>query len=360
MVTGSEIEILLRILKGDDLSDCAPGEWDAVALTQLAIRHKQAYPLLQFARQNVGFFPGELIPQIENHCRKSAFQSLSQLNELKRITGRLNDSGVSNVVIKGPQLSRMLYGREAMKESVDLDIMLVRGNDLPAVHALLTEAGYTRSNLNDYPGAYRRKLFLIAKREVSYYNPGNRIAIDLHIRPGANTYLTEHRFGDFFQRLKQYDLEGTPVTVLSDEAYFVYLCYHGALHQFGRLAWLADIRAFLKHKAVGMNFNEIQGIAGKWRVMNCVTLALRLIKDYFQEEYLPYRLPESWRLNYLETCCKKTLYQKPGYGIALSGRLSKTIYIGFLLEGMAARADWLYGITMRKLVPLLARKAKAN
>jgi hypothetical protein len=355
-----EIGILLRILKGENLSDCELGEWDAVTLIQLAIRHKQAYPLLQFARQNTPLFSGTLITQIENHCRKSAFQSLNQLNDLKRIAGRLNDSGIRNVVIKGPQLSRMLYGREAMKESVDLDIMLVKGNDLPEVHTLLTEAGYTRSNLNDYPGAFRRKLFLVAKREVSYYNTALRIAIDLHIRPGANTYRTEHRFGDFFERLQQYDLEGTRVTVLSDEAYFVYLCYHGALHQFSRLAWLIDIRAFLKLKAKEMKFNEIQDIAGKWRVMNCVDLALRLIKDYFQEEYLPYSLPETWRLNYLASCCKNTLYQKPGYGIALSGRIHKTIYIGFLLEGMAARTDWFYGIFMRKLVPLLAKKAKAN
>ncbi len=360
MAAGSEIEILLRILKGDDLSDGTSGEWDAAMLTQLALRHKQAYPLLQFARQNPDLFPEDLIPQIENHCRKSAFQSLSQLNELKRIAGRLHDGGILNVVIKGPQLSRMLYGREAMKESVDLDIMLANGNDLEAVHALLTEAGYTRSNLNDYPGKIRRKLFLIAKREVSYYNPGNRIAIDLHIRPGANTYLTEHRFSDFFQRLQQYDLEGTPVTILSDEAYFVYLCYHGALHQFGRLAWLADIRAFLRIKAEKMDFSEIQTIAKKWRVTNCVDLALRLIKDYFQEEYVTYTLPESWRLNYLASCCKKVLYQKPGYGMALSGRINKIIFIVFLLEGLAARTDWFYGIMMRKLVPLLAKKAQAN
>lgn len=352
--------MLLGILKGDDLSDVEAIDFDAVALTQLAIRHKQAYRMLQFARQNRRLFPGELIPQIENHCRKSAFQSLSQLNELKRIVVRLNDNGIPSVVIKGPQLSRMLYGREAMKESVDLDIMLVNGNDLPTVHGLLTEAGYTRSNLNDYPGKVRRKLFLIAKREVSYYHPGNKIAIDLHIRPGANTYCTENRFGDFFQRLQQYDLEGTPVTILSDEAYFVYLCYHGALHQFGRLAWLADIRAFLQIKSAAMDENEIGTIAEKWRVTNCVDLALLLIQEYFEEKYLPGRLNISWRLNYLVSSCRNVLYQSPGYGISLSGRFRKTVYIGFLLEGMAARIDWFYGITMRKLVPLLAMKAQAN
>jgi hypothetical protein len=262
--------------------------------------------------------------------------------------------GISYVCIKGPQLSHMIYGREALKDSVDLDFMLMNGNDLQAVHELLTHSGYTRSNLNDYSGKFRRKLFLIAKREISYYNRINRVAIDLHIRPGANTYLTEHRFSDFFSRLKQYDLEGTPVTVLSDEAYFVYLCYHGALHQFSRLAWLVDIRAFLKLKGENMDVDEIHTIAGKWKVSNCVNLALRLIKDYFEEEYIPIGISTSWHMKFLTSYCKKVLYNISGYRVTFQGRMNKTIYIQFLLEGFAARIDWFYGIMMRKLVRLIA------
>jgi hypothetical protein len=356
MSESGEIGILLRILKGIDLSDCAQGEWDAYELTKLAIHHKQAYRLLQFARQNTKLFPGELIEQIEHYCRKSAFQSLNQLNELKRIMDSLNNNGILSLVIKGPQLSRMIYGREALKDSVDLDLMLVDGNDLPAVHSLLTNSGYSRSNLNDYPGSFRRKLFLIAKREIFYYNPGLKIAIDLHIRPGANTYLTEHRFSDFFQRIKPYDLEGTSVTVLSDEAYFVYLCYHGALHQFSRLAWLMDIRAFLKLKGANMDMQEIQTIAGNWRVANCVALALQLIREYFGEEYIFFNQGPVFRINYLASSCCNILNRNSGYGSTIPGRIAKTVYIMFLLEGMAARVDWVYGMVMRKVVPVLARK----
>lgn len=312
-----------------------------------------------FAQKNPGAFSPQELEKLRKNNQMVALKALIQLQELKKLQAVFKENNLPVLCIKGPQLSRMLYGREALKESVDLDLMLVNGEkDLAAVHALLTEAGYTRSNLKDFPGRFRRKLFLIAKREISYSNPETRIAIDLHIRPGANTYLTEHRFDDFFQRLKEFDLEGTPVTVLSDEAYFVYLCYHGALHQFGRLAWLADIRAFLKLKGESMDKQEIHTFAARWRVTKCVNLALRLIKDYFNEQYIPYLKPVSGRMDFLATSCKNILYRKPGYGMSVAGRINKTIYIQFLLEGFVARIDWIYGVAMRKLVVLLSRKGK--
>jgi hypothetical protein len=81
------------------------------------------------------------------------------------------------------------------------------------------------------------------------------------------------------------------------------------------------------------------------------------MKDYFEEEYIGMGLSTSWRMKFLSLSCKKVLYRHPGYGITIPGRINKSIYIQFLLEGCAARIDWFYGIMMRKLVPLLAKKA---
>jgi len=353
-----EISILLQLIRNPADPEISITGCDLDTITLLAKRHKLIGQLLQFAKLHTKHFTPEKIRQLEKESLKIALRALNQLQELKRIAATFQEKNLPFVAIKGPQLSRMIYGREALKESVDLDLMLVNGNDLTVVHALLSESGYTRSNLNDYSGPIRQKLFLIAKREVSYYNSSKRIAIDLHIRPGANTYLTEHRFSDFFCRLEQYDLEGTPVTVLSDEAYFVYLCYHAALHQFSRLAWLVDIRTFLKLKGENMDVDEIHTIAEKWRVSNCVSLALRLIKDYFGEEYISFGSPASWRMKFLTSSCKKVLYRTSGYGVTFQGRMNKTIYIQFLLEGFAARIDWIYGIMMRKLVLMLPQLNK--
>ncbi len=230
--------------------------FDAEKLIRLAEMHRVTYQLYVFAQGHPGMLNTSQVEMLADRCRKNALRSLEQLQELIRITGDFQQAGIPVVVLKGPQLARMVHGREALKESVDLDLLLVHDTDLEKAHLLLTGAGYTQSNLNAHTGKLSRKIFLIAKREVHYFNPRNKSHIDLHARAGANTYLTDGLFHDVFNELETFDLDGQPVTIFAREQYLVYLCYHGALHQFSRLGWLMDIRAFV---------HGLSGCAGLWK-----------------------------------------------------------------------------------------------
>lgn len=347
-----EIGLLLGLLRGDAAFRLEPGSFDAGRLIGLAERHGVAARLWQVAREKEGVITGEDLDHLGNRCRESAMRSLSQLQELKHIAGVLNAAGIGYACIKGPQLSRMVYGREALKESVDLDFLLVHAKDLPAVHDLLTRQGYTRSNLNAYKKPWARKLFLVAKREVAYYNPEHQIAIDLHVRPGANTYLTAGHFKDLLTILAHFDLEGTYVPVLPDEVYFVYLCYHGALHQFSRLAWLLDIRAFLQLKKDSLDYNKMLGIAQRLRTERAVYLALYLLHDYFGDkipEPLKIHDIRSRRMIFLVKRCQKLIGENDAYGVSWRGRIGKLVYVMLLIRGFAGRVDLIYGIFMRML-----------
>ncbi len=76
---------------------------------------------------------------------------------MKRIAETLNEKRIKYVCIKGPQLSRMIYGREALKDSVDLDIMLVNEYDLKIVHAILTEPWLYMVELEQFPGQFQKE-----------------------------------------------------------------------------------------------------------------------------------------------------------------------------------------------------------
>ncbi len=357
------IDLLLNILKGqqDEQISEISGYTDMVIL--LADMHRISYPLLLYAQNHPGMFTHQQIERLGIRCRKNAMQSLVQLHELIRVTGCFDKAGISVVVIKGPQLARMIYGREASKESVDLDLMLVHESTLEQAHVLLAELGYTQSNLNAYPGKTSRKIFLIAKREVHYFNPEKRCHIDLHIRPGSNAYLTDGLFRNFFISLETYDLEGNFVQVLSSEKYLVYLCYHGGLHQFSRLGWLMDIRAFLALKRDELDFGKVVAMAGEIHAERSLFLAMTLLNQFFGDEipvFLEKAISRKKRFGFLAQNCRAILSRDNKYGFTIQGRINKFIYMMVLIQGVAGRFDLLYGIFMRFLAARIQKRIRVS
>jgi len=354
----NEIVFLLKIIKDESAPDITSLNFNAEKLIQLAGIHRVSYQLLVYAQGNPDHFSPEQIEKLALRCRRNAMRSLDQLHELIRVSGILQAGGIPFVVIKGPQLAHMLYGREALKESVDLDILLYRESDLEPADSLLKHSGFSRSNLNAHAGKLSRKIFLIAKREVQYTNPGNRIHIDLHIRPGANTYLTAGLFRDFLNDPESYDLDSQPVNILPPEKYLVYLCYHGALHQFARLAWLMDIRAFVQAKGHSLNYSDVHSLAVRINSERSLFAAMLLLQDLFEDE-IPVVLEQAMmhkkRINHLVNRCKSMLVKDQSYGLSLRGRASRLVYMMILLKGFPAKLDFLYGIFMRSLSSFISR-----
>jgi hypothetical protein len=352
MIPTHETEVLLEILKGNQPVILLK-ETDIDWLIKVAGRHKVRYSLLLFAQQHTDIFNPEQIVKLENLCRKAALHALVQLNELTCVAERLNKENIGFVCVKGPQLSRMIYGREALKESVDLDIMLTSENDLLPAGNILKQLGYNRNSLDPYTGNFKRNMFLTAKREVQFVNDSDKSIIDLHFRPGSGACFTKGRYRGFLTDIRIIDLEGTPVPVLSDEAYLLYLCYHAALHRFSRLAWLMDIRAFLKVKEKEINFELVFRLADHIKIKRCLCLAIFLIKEYFGEETGKYYCRHSWRMKWLVSMCRKMVFRRADYAVSISGRLGKLIYSMLLLKGLPAKIDWIAAIGMRQIIKLI-------
>ena len=348
----TEIAVLLALLSGRHDNTVLQSDFDQERFMMLSMMHKVNYQVLQYARQHTGFLSADRIEKLGSKCRQIALVSLVQLEELVRVTRHLHEKGVSFAVIKGPQLTRMLYGREAIKESADLDIMLMHRDDFDRTHELLVELGYTWSNLNQHKRPFSKKIFLLAKREVQYTSPVTRCHIDLHVRPGANTYLTAGSFRNFFSDFENYDLEGVKMPVPPLEKYLAYLCYHGSLHRFSRLAWLLDIRAFLSLNHGVLDHQKLLSVARSLRSERSLFLAMRLLQEYFGDEIpepLKGQVPGSARMNSLVAGCRRMIDKDEKYGTSLPGRTGKLLYMMLLIKGFAGKIDFLYGIILRFL-----------
>lgn len=341
---------LLTLLRGETPQPATD------ALVTLAQMHRVSYEVWRYAQHNPGFLTKRQLEKLDAHCRSNALKALDQLLELTRVSRAFHEEGIAYASVKGQQLSRMLYGRHAQKESVDLDLLLARAADLNKAHALLTAMGYAQSSLNRYRGRFARRVYLIGKREVDYFNPSNQSRIDLHLRPGANTYLTAYHFRNFFMELETTVIDGYPIFIPPPEQYFAYLCYHGALHQFMRLGWLMDIRAFLAVKGKELDMNKVWRQAANMGATRHLQLALILLRDWFGDEIpvvLRAKMKEGPRLRLLARICRRGLSRPSGYPLTLAGRTGKFVYMMILLRGLSARMDWLYGIVTRQIAGVI-------
>jgi hypothetical protein len=355
-----ELRTLLKLIAQDKISDdlVRPGEirqLNVQRLIKLAALHRLTYSVLQFSRNHGELFAPEQLSLLAETGRKNAVRSLQQLNELIKICSHLNESRLPYVCIKGPQLASMLYGKSAVKESVDLDIMLVNGNELEVFHKILSGFGFTRSNLNNRKWINRR-LFLLSKREVHLSNPLNGIHIDLHVSPGANTHLTKKFFGDFYADRQIYRLENIDIPVFPPEKYLLYLCYHGSLHQYSRLGWLADVRTFIQLKRDELDFDKLLSIALLIKTDRSVFLTFNLLHRIFSDEIpvgIKNSLKEPELVEKLTRECLKAISYEPGFDMSLLGRYHKFLFLFRLSKGAPGKMDYLFSVFMRHFIRLL-------
>ena len=350
-LTDKETVMLIRLLQGKQTSSELTGLTSTEKLIKAARKHRVSHFLFN-ALKKAEYLSSDLqFKALETFCLRAAGRSLVQAHELKKICLILNREAIGFTVIKGTSLSAIIYGKDVFKTSTDLDIMLHKPSDFQHVHRILEGAEYFSEHMNKRPSLFKRNLFLLAKREAYYVNRRQKCLVDLHIRPGANTYLTRKYFREFFKDLRSYNFEGIELFIPSNEKYLVYLCYHGALHQFSKLVWLMDIRAFIRN--IRLNTENIKKEAQAIHAERSLVLALYLMKQYFNDEIpedLKLLVRPSWRIKMLAGICTYQWDKTPEYPFSVHARCRKFIYIMLLIKGLAGRIDYIIGIFLRFIV----------
>jgi hypothetical protein len=325
-------------------------------LAALSARHKTDFYLFSYYQQNPHLVPADHVLLLRERMTRQAIRSLQQLNELISICKNFNTAELPYAIIKGPHLARMLYGTSAVKVSVDLDILMVHPEDLFGFHNVFLHAGYTCYEQKLLKSAWKQKLYIAAKRELHYFNRIAGYAVDLHVKPFANTILTNRRHRNFFSDLERIPFEGITIPVLPPEKYFVYLCHHGACHQFARLGWLMDIRNFYDQRKEILVMDKILSVAGSMNTKRSVTLAFYILEVLFHDpvpEKIKHTTDHSGTLEWLAVNCLKAVSHEKGEGLTLKARFDRIVYLVILTKGFAGKVDVVLSVLLRHMVMLL-------
>jgi len=214
-----------------------PLDW--AALFTLAEEHG-VVGLLAMRLRDIGEMrvPPEIRQKLQERHRAQLLFTLGMTAELFRLVGQLADAGIGTLLVKGPVLSVQAYGDPAVRQYVDLDL-LVRHKDVRHATEIMTAAGYDADvplsaiDAGKIPGEY------LFKRS------GTKLLVELH---------TEHTFRYFprplpleklFQRQIRVPVDAHEVPALCAEDELVLICIHGAKHFWERLMWIADVAAMV-------------------------------------------------------------------------------------------------------------------
>lgn len=212
-------------------------------LVEYAERHR-VMPFFANRLRALGWMAGTAVrvdadvqARLEKTVRESAFAELASLAELKRISERFADHGVTPILLKGLALSQLCFGKIGWRTNHDIDL-LIKPAELATCDRLLGEMGYVRVEPHPALDASQTERWRRSHKDWVYIHRSRRTIVEVHYRLFDNEPLCAKVELDQVEPL---DLFGQhQVLSLTGEALRSYLALHGLLHSWSRLKWLID------------------------------------------------------------------------------------------------------------------------
>ncbi|MFO7658952.1 MAG: nucleotidyltransferase family protein, partial [Bacteroidales bacterium] len=242
-----QLRVILPVICGPESTAVSIADFtgpDIEKLIALTEKHRVTPLFFRNINKNPGDFAPEPLSRLRELTKEHTLKALSLQSQLLAICSAFNNRGISYLAIKGPQLSHQLYSDAAVRVCVDLDFFLENKSELMAASEALYSLGFKVTNLPEEKSGLKFFIFKTGKHETTFFNKNTRTYVDLHFRPVGNSVFSARYHRLIFTGKQNYTMYNTGITVPSDEDYFLFLCQHGAAHQYGSLHWLADAFAF--------------------------------------------------------------------------------------------------------------------
>ncbi|MGH7508119.1 MAG: nucleotidyltransferase domain-containing protein [Gemmatimonadales bacterium] len=212
-------------------------------------------PLLHKHLDGIEGVPESAQAFLRGHFLNSAEAGLRLSAQMLELLHYFEDHGVPAVPYKGPALAAQLYGNVALRQSVDLDL-LVHREHVGIARALLRAQGYRpRHELTEVGQAFRMRT-----RYAEMFDREGRLPVELHWAFTNGDVAFPLTLADLAPRLRRGRLGSASIPVLSDEDLLLILCVHGAKHRWDRLEWVCGVAELIR-SAPQLNWAEVRAAA---------------------------------------------------------------------------------------------------
>ncbi len=233
-------------------------------------------PLLYRAfRQNHSrLVPPDMVVRFRSAYQNNTAWNLLLTAELQRITSRLEKNGIPCIPYKGPALAVQLYDDIALRQFVDLDI-LVRRSDVLRVRDLITAMGY--GTTLDLDGA-QALAFKQAYNELSMVRSDGQVHLEIQWEAVPWNFCFSLGALDIWRQRRRFASGGMTFDTLPPEELLLLLCVHGAKDFWVRLIWVCDV-AELVRRHPDLDWGRLTELAARTGGLRMLLVGLRLARD---------------------------------------------------------------------------------
>jgi hypothetical protein len=186
--------------------------------------------------------PAEIAQEIRAEALALTQRNLVIAAEVLRLQRRFEEAGVPIIFVKGVSLSLLAYGDLSLKHSIDIDVLIAPAW-VEAAKLVLDRAGYAPIEPLLALTPTQFELLMRYSKECGFLQQEKHLVVELHWRLSYNPLLMENIGPN--SPIQSVRIAQTQIHTFCFEELFVYLCVHGAQHDWQRVKWLADLAALL-------------------------------------------------------------------------------------------------------------------
>jgi putative nucleotidyltransferase-like protein len=149
----------------------------------------------------------------------------------------LGREGIRTLPLKGPTLAVAAYGNLALREFVDLDLLVRREDALRSRQVLIKKGYIPVLQLN----AKWEEAYMRAYDEFGLCGPDGHSLVELHWAITPRYFSCAPDIGQYWERATSVNLGGRNIPTLVADDLLLVLCLHAAKHCWPRLSMVSDV-----------------------------------------------------------------------------------------------------------------------
>lgn len=182
--------------------------------------------------------PADIAARLAGEEERNASNYLRSIALLRKLSGHFARAEIEWVLLKGIAVAEAAYERPALREMIDIDLM-VDARRIDEAERIILDEGFNRIYPRYTLDGAKRANFEQFHSAFSYFRRGDGAQLDLHWRTSQNAYLVPDIDARWTELLGPPTRSGFPT--LRTDVHLAYVLAHGAKHGWVRLKWLADV-----------------------------------------------------------------------------------------------------------------------